>query len=365
MERAASITQETKPAEVTATANTPSAAEEISQELLNLHVQHELAAFDEVSFMSWLSEESETVLDWLRSIKLNQLVTAKTIKAVIRRNVIDREIPDTVLETIVAATACLVDSKKLKNTHLSEIINNGMYEKFVDEILELEQAQREFLARIIDLPIYKGLISGVLYQAIIDYIYEHNIFSKHVPGVTSLLRMSQRVVNFTAPKLSSAVEDNVKTYISNNLNFLLDESKLFLTESLTVKEMKSSAMDFFEMLDDETLGELQAGIDSDNVRGFVILGFEFWLHFRKTRYFRSACDLMVDFFFKKYGNRKLEILLDNFEITQQQLMEEASAFAPRVLNTLKRSGQLERLIRRRLGDFYSSNAALDYLNTVG
>ncbi len=115
------------------------------------------------------------------------------------------------------------------------------------------------------------------------------------------------------------------------------------------------------MLDDEYLGELQAGIDGDNVRGFVLLGFEFWLHFRETRYFRSACDLMVDFFFKKYGNIKLGVLLDDFEITQQQLMEEAGAFAPRILNTLKRSGQLEGLIRRRLDSFYSSSAALEYL----
>ena len=349
---------------MTVAANSALTADEIGRQLLELHLQHELAAFDEASFMRWLTEESETILCWLRSIKLNQLVTAKTIKAVIKRNVIEREIPDAVLETISDATACLIDSKKHKNTHLSEIISNRMYEEFVDEILELEQSQRKFLARIIDLPIYKGLISGVLYQAIINYIYEHNIVSKNVPGVTSLLKMSQRVVNFTAPKLSGAVEDNVKTYISSNLNFLLDESKQFLAESLTVEEMKSSAMDFLEMLDDETLGELQTGIESDNVRGFVVLGFEFWLHFRETRYFRNACDLMVDFFFKKYGNIKLGVLLDDFEITQQQLMEEAGAFAPRILNTLKRSGQLEGLIRRRLDSFYSSSAALEYLNTV-
>lgn len=349
---------------MTAAANSAFTADELSRQLLELHLQHELASFDEASFMSWLMEESETILCWLRSSKLNQLVTAKTIKAVIKRNVIDREIPDAVLETIKDATACLIDSKKHKTTELSEIISSGMYEDFVDEILELEQSQREFLTRIIDLSIYKGLISGVLYQAIVNYIYEHNIVSKNVPGVTSLLKMSQRVVNFTVPKLSGAVEDNVKNYISNNLDFLLDESKLFLAESLPVEEMKSSAMDFFEMLDDETLGELQSGIEGDNVHGFVVLGFEFWLHFRKTRYFRSACDLMVDFFFKKYGIRKLGVLLDNFGITQQQIMEEAGAFAPRILNTLKRSGQLEGLIRRRLNSFYSSSAAMDYLNTV-
>ena len=128
--------------------------------------------------------------------------------------------------------------------------------------------------------------------------------------------------------------------------------------------MKSSAMDFLEMLDDETLGELQAGIDSDNVRGFVLLGHEFWLQFPKTPFFRSACDLMVSFFFKKYGNKKLGTLIDAFEITHQQILDEAGAFAPRILNTLKCSGQLEGLIRRRLDSFYSSSATQDYLNSL-
>jgi hypothetical protein len=77
---------------VNTSADTPSAAEEVSQQLLELHLQHELATFDEAAFMSWLADESETILGWLRSIKLNQLVTAKAVKAVIRRNVIDREI---------------------------------------------------------------------------------------------------------------------------------------------------------------------------------------------------------------------------------------------------------------------------------
>ena len=145
---------------------------------------------------------------------------------------------------------------------------------------------------------------------------------------------------------------------------MLDESKLFLTESLTVEEMKSSAMAFLDLLDDETLGELQAGVDNDNVRGLILSGLEFWLHFRETPYFRSACDVMISFFFKKYGNTRLGVLLDHFEITQQQLMEEAGAFAPRILNSLNRSGQLEGLIRRRLESFYSSSAALEYLKTA-
>lgn len=349
---------------MTGAANSASTADELGRQLLELHLQHELAAFDDASFMSWLNEESETILCWLKTIKLNQIFTARSIKAVIKRNVIDREVPEAVLETIIAATAYLVDSRKHKDTQLGELISNDVFEGLIDETLELEQSQRECLTRIIDLPIYKGLISGVLYQAITNYIYEHNIVSKNVPGVTSLLRMSQRVVNYTAPKLSGAVEDNVRTYISNNLDLMLDESKLFLTESLTVEEIKSTAMDFLEMLDDETLGELQAGIDSDNVRGLVLAGFEFWLHFRKTPYFRNASDLMVSFFFKKYGNTRLGVLLDHFEITQQQLMEEAGVFAPRILNTLKRSGQLEGLIRRRLDSFYSSRAALKYLNTA-
>ncbi len=336
--------------------------EDIANTLLELHVQHEMASFDEATFMTWVQEESETLLNWVRTINISQLVSAQKIKDVIKENVVERDIPGAVAEIAGEAATHLFTSEQHLNTHLSEIISNNQYEEFVDKLLELHEQRKEGLNRIIDLPIYKDLISGVLYQAITRYIYESNIITKKVPGVSSLLKMSSKVVNKAAPKLGGAVEDNVRSYISSNITFLLRESKSFLENTLTDAELKVSAMDFLDLLEDKTLGEFQEGMDSIDLTEFVALGYEFWLRFRGTEYFKNSYELMVDYFFQKYSEGDLSVLLDDLAITEDEIMNEAKRFAPQLINTLKESGQLEGLIRRRFERFYTSDEALSVLS---
>lgn len=339
-------------------------AEDITNKLLELHVQHEMASFDEATFMAWVREESETLLSWVRTINISQLVSAQKIKDVIKTNVVEREIPGAVAEIAGEAASHLFTSEQHLNTHLSEIISNGQYEEFVDKLLEMHEQRKEGLNRIIDLPIYKDLISGVLYQAITRYIYESNIISKKVPGISSMLKMGSKVVNKAAPKLGGAVEDNVRSYIASNITFLLKESKSFLEDTLTDEELKVSAMDFFDMLEDKTLGEFQEGMDSVDLTEFVALGYEFWLRFRDTEYFKQCYELMVDYFFDKYSSGDLGVLLDDIAITEDEIINEIKRFAPQVVNTFKESGQLEGLIKRRLARFYSSDAARECLGNI-
>jgi len=345
-------------------ANTPRSPEDIANKLLELHVQHEMASFDEATFMTWVREESETLLNWVRTINISQLVSAQKIKDVIRANVVERDIPGAVAEIAGEAATHLFTSEQHLNTHLSEIISNSQYEEFVDKLLELHEQRKEGLNRVIDLPIYRDLISGVLYQAITRYIYESNIITKKVPGVSSMLKMGSKMVNKAAPKLGGAVEDNVKSYISTNLSFLLKESKSFLENNLSDEELKVSAMDFLDMLENKTLGEFQKGMDSIDLTEFVALGYDFWLRFRKSEYFKNSYELMVDYFFEKYSEGDLGVLLDDLAITEDEIMNEAERFAPQVVNTLKESGQLEGLIKRRLERFYSSDVALACLSSV-
>jgi hypothetical protein len=337
-------------------------SKEMANKLLELHVQHEMDSFDEATFMTWVREESETLLNWVKSVNISKLVTAQKIKDVIKANVVDREIPGAVAEIAGEAASHLFTSERHLNTHLSEIISNSQYEEFVDKLLELHEQRKDGLNRIIDLPIYRDLISGVLYQAITRYLYESNIISKKVPGVSSMLKMSSKVLNKAAPKLGGAVEDNVRSYISNNLTFMLQESKSFLENTLTDEELKMSAMDFLDLLEDKTLGEFQEGMDSIDLTEFVALGYEFWLRFRTTEYFKNSYELMVDYFFDKYGEGNLGILIDDLAITHDQIMDEAQRFAPQLINTLKDSNQLEGLIRRRLARFYSSKEAISALS---
>ena len=333
----------------------------MAKKLMEQHLKHELASFDEQVFMGWLQEESASAFNWLRSVKLNQLLSAEQIKDVIRRNVVERKIPGAIAEVAGEAATQLFSSETHLKTQLNEIISSGEYEEFVDKLLELQEQRNNALDLMIDLPIYKDLISDVIYQAIVRYIYDSNLFSKKVPGVSSLLKMGRAAVHKTAPKLEGALEENIKNYIADNLGFLLHESKTFLIDALTDEQLKTSAMALWDVIETKTLGEFQEGMNSLDLSEFIVLGYEFWLHFRESAYFKNRYEQVVEYLFEKYGDHPLSTLFDDFIITPDNLLEELELFAPKILETLKESGQLEALIKRRLENFYCSESALKCL----
>jgi len=334
----------------------------LADQLLALHIQHELAEFNPDKLIVWARNESEVLFEWLQTTQLNQFVTAKHIKTVIKTHVVEDEIPGAIAEIAGEAATRLFNSTKHKKTTLTNIISRNEYDRFVDKLIELKEQRQRGLDRVIDLPLYGDLISGIVYQAITRYIYESNVFSKKVPGISSMLKISKNVFNKAVPKLGSGIEESIKSYITDSLELILEESKLFLNESVTDEQLKASAMDLWDMLENKTLGEFQEGMDSLDLSEFVALGYEFWQQFRKSGYFKDAYETIVDYFFKKYGSNELGILLEDFMITPERTMKVVELFAPLALNTLNESGQLEGLIKRRLTAFYNSKAALTCIN---
>ena len=330
--------------------------------LLELHLAHEMAMFETDSFVAWLRPELETHLALVREMPLSAFVSAEQIKSVIARNVVENEIPGAVAELAGDAATQLFSSDLHKNTPLDEIFPAKHFEEFVDKVLELPEQRKNGINHMIELPVYKDLISGVLYQAIIRYIYEENVLSKKVPGVSSMLKFGKQMLDKTAPKLEGAVEENVRAYIANNLVFILRESKAFLENSLTEEDIKASTMELWDTIEQKPMAEFQKGMDNIDLSEFVVLGYEFWKTFRTSLYFKESYELIVDYFFKVYGDCPLGTLLDDFMISSDQVMTEVEVFAPQVLTSLRENGQIELFLRRRLESFYFSKPALDCMD---
>ncbi len=336
----------------------PAAARKIAQHLLDLHVQHELAAWNVKAFQKWLDGELKVLFDWLQTVPLEALVTADRVHAVIQRNVIENEVPGVVAEIAGESANQLFASEIHQKTALKEILTVKQYEEFVDKLLELREQRQKGVNQIIDLPIYRDLISGVLHKAILRYFQESNLLTKNIPGVSSMLKFGKSMVNKAAPNLEDAVGSNIKAFIAGNLDFLIRESKNYMEKHLTDAQIKSSAMDLWDAAETVTMADFQQGMDSLDLSELISLGYEFWLAFRKTEYFEQCVALIVEDFFRQYGKEPIGLLLDDLMITRERILAETDALAPRLLKSLKSSGQLEGIIRRRLEKFYFAKKTL-------
>jgi hypothetical protein len=102
------------------------------------------------------------------------------------------------------------------------------------------------------------------------------------------------------------------------------------------------------------LSEYFNEIDADDMEDFIIIGYDFWLNFRQTPYFKAIYTDLVNFFFEKYADRELDVILEDVGVTQKMVVNELIEAVSPGIETALSIGYLEERIRSRLEDFYLS-----------
>ncbi|XOZ35103.1 hypothetical protein ACMDCT_07675 [Halomonadaceae bacterium KBTZ08] len=332
-------------------------SEQVLAQLLEAHVQHELARMDMDALREDLERELGFVFEAADRIRLNDVMTPEIINGIIHRHTVEREMPAIIPEMAATFTQEVVGAAFHRQATPSDLMDRQRLEAFVDQALVLREQREQLIDRLLDQPVYRELVANLMYEAIVRYVYEENLLSRHVPGVSSALKFSSKVLNKAVSGLDEVWEKSIKSYISRNVEKLARQSADFLMEHLTDEEIKSSVMDAWDAFCDRPLAELADGIGEVEWSEFVVMGYDYWLAFRKSDYYRNAYETVVNRLFDLYGDRTLGELLAEFNIDRATVMTELEAVLPRVLESLKANGLLEGIVRRRLEGFYNSDEA--------
>lgn len=336
-------------------------ARQLAGKLLEQHVQHEMAQFSRDRVMEELGRDLDILLEAADAMTLRQVVGPETVKAIIERHVVERDVPAIVPEMAAEFTNHLVSQSFHQQATPADVISRDRVEGFVDELLLLREQRDQLIDRMLEQPVYKDLVAKLTFEAIVRYVYEENLFSRRVPGVSSALKFSSRMLNKAVSGLDEVWEKSIKGYIARNVEKFVKESADFLSENLTDDELRTSIMDAWDSFSGKSLGSLQRGLGEVEWSEFVVMGYDFWLAFRKTEYFRQCYETVVDRLFEQYGDYRLSALLEEFNIDRETVMTELEAVLPDVLDALHANGVVEAMLRRRLERFYTSDTALDVL----
>ena len=334
---------------------------QVADRLLEQHLRHEMAHFDGDALVHELEQDVDALFRVADSIRLADVIDPATVNGLIRREVVERDIPPIIPEMAAEFTNHLVSRGFHQQATPSDIISRDRIEGFVDELLVLREQRRHLIDRVLEQPIYRDLIASLMYEGLVRYVYEENLLSRRVPGVTSALRMSSRVLNKAMSGLDEVWEKSIKSYIGRNLDRLIRQSAEFLSENLTDDELRMSMMDAWDSFSGKSLSQLQQGLGEVEWSEFVVMGYDFWLSFRRSEYFRQCYETVVEQLFEQYGNYRVSDLLEEFAIDRDTVMTEIRAVVPQAMDALRASGLVESLLRRRLERFYTSEAALEVL----
>jgi predicted polyphosphate/ATP-dependent NAD kinase len=135
-----------------------------------------------------------------------------------------------------------------------------------------------------------------------------------------------------------------------------------LPEALDPEWLRQMADEIWDEIAAKPLSVAVEIFTPQDLEDFVVLGYEFWLKFRKTRYFATVSTEVVDRLFVKYGGESVRSVVSDMGITEEMIAEELRSFVPPLLEHARRTGFLEQRIRARFEPFYRSEAVATLLS---
>ncbi|OUS27011.1 hypothetical protein A9Q99_17550 [Gammaproteobacteria bacterium 45_16_T64] len=332
----------------------------IAEKLLEAQIEFVIDQATNEDFENLLKEEINHFYDEIDKLTLNDVVTPGQIKEVIAKYAKEMEIHGAVPE-LMGEIAKHVYNHPAHDEHtLNDILSDEQFKEVLDKSLEMEEFRERLIKQAISNPVYAALVSELLYNGIKDYATD-NAVTKNIPGASSMMKLGKNMMNKAAPKLEKVIEENVKKFIEKNANSTLKQSEKFLTKVLDNEKISEISLEIWDKAKVKKLSSFRKVVSADDIEDFLVLGYEFWKNFRETAYFNSLIESGVDFFFTKYGESTLTLILEEVSIERSMLVDDAMRFAPPIIELLNEKGILAKVLRRRLEPFYFSDTTLAIL----
>lgn len=325
--------------------------------LFEAHVKHEVAALKGAKLKKFLEQEVDELLGYAEKVPLGRLISPEQVMGVIKRIAVNMELDAGIPELAAEMAAEVLKAPVQADTTLGEILSREQASGFIEEALELRQQRERIISEIMAHPVYQELVSNVVYHGLVNYLYEDNLITRSVPGVGSVMKFGKKMANKAVPGLDETFERRIKAWLAESLPGLIVRSEQFLHRALTDDELRDSVMAAWVSLENQTIAELQDGLGEVELQEFVVLGYDFWLNFRKTAYFEGCARAVVEHLFAKYGDRPVMDLLNDIGVTREVIVTEIAELGLPIIDVLHKEGYMEALVRRRLGSFYKSAAA--------
>ena len=321
--------------------------------LLEAHVQFELAQWTD-DLAANIEQETEAFFSWASHTPLNKLTTAKRVKGVAKRLVVEMPLPDSIAELVGGIAAHLVALPVNRETKLGDIVDQSLLDDSVEQILALSELRDAIIAGSIESPIFTMVVSDILYNGIRDYLAAG---TEQLGAVSGLLSKGAGAIG---KRLDGQVEKRLRGYIENNAHNIARQSKAFLQTALTEDRLRELADEVWEAIEHAHLSVADV-LQEEELHSMAAYGQRFWKSLRQTQYFQALLNEGIDAFFKTQGKRKIAAVLADVGVDEAMIKAEAAVLLPPLIKALLDTGYLEALLRRRLSAFYLSEQAAELI----
>ncbi len=334
----------------------------LSEQLLELHLQHELQRLSDEQIAKNLKEEIDAFFEFSNEIKLKELISEKALGELRSPHITPSE---KIYESLGRIILAIYGHKIHEKTSPGDLIQKEHLENFFDQELGFDTLRHEILDGLLKSSMAQDIITDMLYSGISRYVEQSNEIAKKVPGAKAMIKVGKGFAKRAAPALEDQVEFRVKKTIQLILPEVIAQSEKMISGSINDEAISEFMLKMWDKLEGEPIAGAREYLTEEEISSYYegVSG-----KIQSLRQDPENTQAMEDYihvlyqaglksFYKDYGNKKLRVLLGDVGVDASLISELITPISGEVIENLKASGYLEARLRARLSNFYQGEAA--------
>jgi len=335
---------------------TSSSTDDLARRLLEAQVGHHLERLSGDQLAATVSGLVGDLLATVGQHPIEDLLDREAVKAVVVRAL--RTAPGSVaVKDIVDLAATVVFDGPEEPYPLGELVGRDRVEVLLDELLALHPVVERALERLTASPLVGTTASRFMGRIVGEVLQANRAVTDKVPGLSSLMSFGTSA----ASKVMGAADKQFEGLIGDTMGkggtFAVRRLNRIVVETLRDPTTREAVLEVWDLIAQEQVGGLGRHATREELSGVVDAVHGLVVAAVQSEHVADLGEVLVDAFFDRFGDHTAAQLLDELGLQRDDVLADVVAVAPNVVEALRESGDLERLLRAQLEPFYSSAEA--------
>jgi hypothetical protein len=329
-------------------------APSLTSQLLDAQVRFHLDRLSGDHLAATVSALAEQLLEASAGRQLEELVDREAIKQIVGRALATVPGSAAVGGLVDMATSVAYDGPD-EPYPIGDLVDRERVEALVDGLLALNPVLERALERLTASPLVGTVASRFMGRIVGEVLQANRAVTDKVPGLGSLMSFGTSA----ASKVMGAADKQFEGLIGDTMGkggtFAVRRLNKIVIETLRDPTTREAVLQVWDLVAAQQVVGLGEVVERDEITDVVDAAHDLVVATAASEPVAHLGEVVVDAFFDQFGGYTPTELLDELDLSREDLVADLVRIAPGAVEALRESGDLERLLRAQLEPFYASD----------
>lgn len=328
----------------------------MAHRLLDAQVAHHLADLSGDRLAATVTALADELFAAAGQHQLESLVDRQALKDVVSRALVT--VPGSAaVGGIVQMAIDVLHEGPAEPFPLGDLVDRARVEVLLDELLALTPVLERGLERLTASPLVGTTASRFMGRVVGEVVQANQAVADRVPGLGSLMSFGTSAASRMVGAADKQLEGLLGDTVGKGGTFAVRRLNRILVETLRDPTTREAVLQVWDLVAEAPFAGLGGALTRDEVDGVVDAVHELVITTVAHEQVARLGDALVDGFLDRFGGYTPTELLDELDLDRADLVADLVRMGPAVMDALRETGDLERILRARLAPFYASQEA--------